>query len=489
MTLVPSRYNFVVQDDGARTALFNTLTGGLMMLEGRDAIELGAVLLQTGLRLSGDEFPSDLLARLRGGGYLVAEASDEIAEIRERFWRARGEAPVVITITTTMDCNLACYYCYEERSASRLKTDDVEKLVTLGLDRVAASRRPALHVDWYGGEPLLNPEFIETASVALQEACAARGIAYVSSIISNGSLWPDDVERFITRHRVRQVQISFDGLKAHHDKRRRYRRLHRQKDGGEQPSSFERAVALVDRLVKCVRVDVRYNTDRENLEDMLPFLDFARDRGWFDADFPAVFQPARLAAYSQSSSFMRRLELTIAEFDDAREKVRNKLSGVASVEESEIPDGFPYPKTSVCAALANNSAVLGAEGSIYRCGLQVGEQGRAVGSLHDKNAPPSAQSASQLPGSNDSEWWQSFDPTKQPTCSSCSFLPICWGGCPKKHLEQDQHALREQGRYWRTNLPRLIAQAAGFASSPVLAEFSESLQFRMSNDSVDGRRC
>ncbi|MES0030406.1 radical SAM protein [Mesorhizobium sp. M0040] len=489
MALAPSRYNFVVHDDGASTALFNTLTGGLMVLEGRDAIELGAVLLQPGLRLSGDEFSPDLLSRLRSGGYLVAQANDEITEIRERFWRARGEAPVVITITTTMDCNLACYYCYEERSASRLKTDDVNSLVTLALERVAASRRPALHVDWYGGEPLLNPEFIETASMALQEACAANGITYVASIISNGSLWPDDVEKFIARHRVRQVQISFDGLKAHHDKRRRYRRLHRQKEEGEELSSFERAVALVDRLVKCVRVDVRYNTDRENLEDMLPFLDFARDRGWFDADFPAVFQPARLAAYSHSSSFMRRLELTIAEFDDAREKVRKKLSGVAAVEESEIPDGFPYPKTSVCAALANHSAVLGAEGSIYRCGLQVGEQGRAVGSLHNKNVSPSVQPVDRPQRPNDSEWWQSFDPTKQPTCSSCSFLPICWGGCPKKHLEQDQHALREQGRYWRSNLPRLIAKAAGFASPPALAEFSESLQFRTSNDSVDGRHC
>ncbi len=417
----------------------------------------------------------------------MAESSDEVAEIRERFWRARGEAPVVITVTTTMDCNLACYYCYEERSASRLKTDEIEKLVKLALESVAASRQPALHVDWYGGEPLLNLEFIEKASMALQAGCAAKGIAFASSIISNGSLWPDDVESFIARHRVRQVQISFDGLKAHHDKRRRYRRLHRPTGGGDQPSSFERAVALVDRLVTCVRVDLRFNTDRENREDLLPFLDFARGRGWFTADFPAVFQPARLAAYSQSSSFMRKLELTIAEFDDARAQVRKKMNGIASVEESEVPDGFPYPKTSVCAALANHSTVLGADGSIYRCGLQVGEQGRAVGNLHDRSS--SGRKGESFSDNKDGEWWQRFDPTQQPTCSSCSFLPICWGGCPKKHLEQDQHSLREQGRYWRNNLPRLIAQAAGFASGPRDAEFSEALQFRTSNDSVDGPRC
>src|SRR5207248_9209388 len=54
----------------------------------------------------------------------------------------------------------------------------------------------------------------------------------------------------------------------------------------------------------------------------------------------------------------------------------------------------------------------------------------------------------------DDLWWQQFDPTGLPTCSRCSFLPICWGGCPKKHLEQDEHAIAEQGAYWRKNLPR-----------------------------------
>lgn len=487
MVFVPSRYNFVVQSDGPRSALFNASSGGLMMLEGPDTDKLGEALLQPRLKFSGSEFPSDLLARLRGGGYLVPESSDEVVEIRDRFWRARGAAPVVITVTTTMDCNLACYYCYEERSASRLKTDEIDKLVTLALESVAASGQPALHIDWYGGEPLLNLEFIEKASMALQAACRSKGIAFVSSIISNGSLWPDEVEGFIARHRVRQVQISFDGLKTHHDKRRRYRRQHRPTGGVEPASSFDRAVALVDRLVTCVRVDLRFNVDRDNLEDLLPFLDFARSRGWFDAEFPAVFQPARLAAYSQSSSFMRPLELSIAEFDDARAQVRKRTKGIAAVEESEVPDGFPYPKTTVCAALANHSAVLGADGSIYRCGLQVGEQGRAVGNLQD-SAASNRKGVSASEG-KDGEWWQSFDPTQQPTCSSCSFLPICWGGCPKKHLEQDQHSLREQGRYWRSNLPRLIAQAAGFVTGPRDPEFSEALQFRVLTDNVDEPRC
>jgi uncharacterized protein len=114
--------------------------------------------------------------------------------------------------------------------------------------------------------------------------------------------------------------------------------------------------------------------------------------------------------------------------------------------------------------------VVGADGLSYRCGLQVGETGRAVGSVADSEAANPLEET-------DAGWWRAFDPTSLPSCSSCSFLPICWGECPKKHLEGDEHAIREQGRYWRTNLPRLIAKAAGFANvvSPVIPE---SQQFR-----------
>jgi uncharacterized protein len=216
-------------------------------------------------------------------------------------------------------------------------------------------------------------------------------------------------------------------------------------------------------------VDLRFNIDRGNRDDLVPFIHFARDRGWFDALFPAVFQPARLASYSIASGFMRHHELSLDEFDALRAVVRAEIGTDARIEESEVPDGFPYPKTSVCAALAANSLVVGAEGLTYRCGLQVGETKRAVGALATRGVP--------VESATDARWWDTFDPTKAPSCSKCSFLPICWGGCPKKHLEGDQHAIQEQGRYWRNNLPRLIARAAGIDDLSD-AVVPEALQFR-----------
>ena len=95
---------------------------------------------------------------------------------------------------------------------------------------IARSSRRAVHLDWYGGEPLLNAGFIEYASERIQAHVASRGLAYSASIISNGTGWPDDPLAFVQRHAIREVQISFDGDQEQHDRYRAFRT--------EQGSSF-----------------------------------------------------------------------------------------------------------------------------------------------------------------------------------------------------------------------------------------------------------
>ncbi len=467
-TFVTSLYNFHVPI-GDDVLLYNANTGAVLRFSARDALTLAKVLSGKRLEVPEECLPAEVYDQLCAGGVIVPVEKDELAEIRERFHLARSDTPIALTITTTLDCNLGCYYCYEERSKTRLEVKDVDAIVALAQDRLAKSGKRSLHVDWYGGEPLMNIEFLEAASIALQALCEREHVHYAASVVSNGTCWPEDVAAFIHRHKIRQVQISFDGLRDHHNRRRRYRRDYSPDDG---ESSFDRAVQLVDRLLDDVRVDIRLNIDRANQDDVLSFIRFARLRGWFSRRFPAVIQPARLASYSERSSFMRKSELTVDEYDAIRALVRNEVGCETPVEESEVPNGFPYPRTSVCAALANDSVVVGADGRMYRCGLQVSEPLRAIGNLHRELRVLTPR------GVSDDLWWQQFDPTSLPTCSRCSFLPICWGGCPKKHLEQDEHALAEQGAYWRKNLPRLIAAGVGVEAPPGFA-FSKADQFRL----------
>ena len=475
--LKSSRYTFAVPVRGA-TLLYNASSGAVIKLAGSDAAALAAAL--AGPPRPSVVGPSDALLceQLVAGGFLIPAATDEIVAIRERYWRARRETPMTLTITTTMDCNLGCYYCYEERSDAHLQQHDIAAIVAYAEDRLQRHGRRTLHVDWYGGEPLLNLPALEAGSAALQALCARLGVGYGASIVSNGTAWPDDVGAFVSRHRLGQVQISFDGLAAHHNKRRRYRH-------GRAPeasaSSFARAVSVVDALLDHVRVDVRLNLDRQNQSDLIPFVEFMRQRGWFTKPFPAVFQVARVSAFSERSAFLRQHEIAGEAFESLRAAARDTVGGAITMEESEVPDGFPYPRTSVCGALANDSAVIGADGGLYRCGLQVSEPHRRVAQLaHLKVRLLPMLSTAGDPVEADSAWWTTFDPTELPTCSRCSFLPVCWAGCPKRHLDGDVEAIAEQGAYWRRNLARLVAEGTGERLESDLT-IDTALQFRDSS--------
>jgi len=437
----------------------------VLRLAGPDARRLAERLSGPPTAIPGRELGTTLRRRLARGGFLLDPGVDELAAIRERYWQARRQGPIVLLVTTTMDCNLGCYYCYESRSSHALRVTDVAQVVALARDRLQRHGKQSLHVDWYGGEPLMNVAFLEAASRALQEACRVDGIAYSASVISNGTEWPDDVEAFVRRHAIRQVQISFDGLRERHDRTRHYRPGYRSAGAA---SSFDRAAGLVDRLLYVTRVDVRYNADPGNAADFGAFLDFVEARGWLDAPFPCVVLVAKVAAYSQRSLFMRRRELGSDEFAALEAIARDRLPSRAQ-DDLDVVAGFPHPKTSVCGALAFDSTVIGADGLEYRCGLQVGERHRAVGRLM---GPVSA--GERFP---DREWWETFDPTTLPTCSRCSFLPVCWGGCPKRHLEASRPDIDAEGRFWRANLPRMIAAGFGEPPPPGFA-YTSADQFR-----------
>jgi len=472
-----SLYNFAFPVEEGQL-LYNSRTGSVFLTAGEDANNLAVALIDPNFTLEKDD--SSLIKSLVEGAFIIPNNFDELSAIREIYLNARNMSPMVVTITTTMDCNLGCYYCYESRTKESLDENQIPALLEKVEKNLLRQSKKSLHVDWYGGEPLLNAGFLEDASIKLQELCRNLNIKYSSSVVSNGTEWPVDVDAFVKKHKIRQVQISIDGLEKNHNKRRKY------KSGDRKRSSFDKAVTVINGLVKVCRVDLRLNIDQHNYQDFDLFLTQCEHRGWFDAPFPVVVQPARISSYSDKSSFLRPHEITLSKFDSIRGEIRKKMKGIAKVEESESPDGFPFPKVSVCAALATDSFVMGAAGEEYRCGLQVGEENRIVGRVAPALKKKINNISIEVVSTSDNEknhsdqkWWDTFDPTRNLKCSQCSFLPLCWGGCPKKHLENDDGALDEQSEYWKSNLARLVIEnLQGVTSKPVDYCLKESHQFR-----------
>jgi uncharacterized protein len=149
-TFKSSRYNFVVPVQSG-LLLYNSASGAVLSLYGPDANCLAAQVSGVPRPVPIEELDSCLLDELLEGGFVVEDETDEVATIRERFHNAVAGTPIVLTITTTMDCNLGCYYCYEERSRDRLDVADTQQVVSLAQRLLVDSGKDSLHVDWYGG--------------------------------------------------------------------------------------------------------------------------------------------------------------------------------------------------------------------------------------------------------------------------------------------------------------------------------------------------
>ena len=111
------------------TLVFCAKTGAASLLSGRDHQLLADALCRLPYTFDSSILPEPMLAELIRGGILVPEDHDEVMDIRKGYLDAKENSPLVMTITTTMDCNLGCYYCYEDRSTDRLEQVDVFRLV------------------------------------------------------------------------------------------------------------------------------------------------------------------------------------------------------------------------------------------------------------------------------------------------------------------------------------------------------------------------
>src|SRR5260370_36783869 len=148
-----SPYNFRIPLPDAEL-VYSSYSGAVISLAGEHALPI-AQALSGGVRpICLQHFPESLVEQLRDGGFVTPDPAEQLKTIQSRFRAARSDYPVVLTLTTTMDCNLGCYYCYEERSSDRLDKVDLQAILTYARDRLSGRKDGRLHVDWYGGEPL-----------------------------------------------------------------------------------------------------------------------------------------------------------------------------------------------------------------------------------------------------------------------------------------------------------------------------------------------
>lgn len=435
MSVKPSQFNSFFDSLFPGTFLaYNSFSGALLTLSTKEKDEAFELLTALEEQPEADLLGSEIGQRLRRSGFIIPDALDERAEVKRKYFeRGATTKGMSLTIAPTVSCNFACSYCFQEHPKRTMSREEIEAIVA----RVDQGLEPgtSLGIVWFGGEPLMALPVVRELAERLAAICKSRGAALSQSMVSNGYLMDEEVVDFLAAQPgFRYVQVTVDGPPRLHDARRY--------SASGQPT-FARILDNVERASKKIRVTLRCNIDRTNVEGLEDFVEELVARG---LQSRVSVYLGHVQPYTDVCAGTESAALSKAEFAAADAQLRLLL----------FQRGFLYPASrptpnrgALCVADHPNGAVFAPDGLEFKCWNEVamapehasaryaGEAEspkRRLPLLTGKDAAPDSTGESMA---RNMEGWTGYNPFSHEPCGTCHVMPLCRGGCPWESRKRD----------------------------------------------------
>lgn len=121
-----------------------------------------------------------------------------------------------LILLPTLECNVACDYCFEHKSKTKLDLARVPLLADRLLDHMASQGSTVANLYWQGGEVmLLGPAWFDRAGAILDEAAARAGCTFVHHLQTNLIGWNAGWHEIVHRMFQGSLGTSMDYPNAH----------------------------------------------------------------------------------------------------------------------------------------------------------------------------------------------------------------------------------------------------------------------------------
>ena len=341
---------------------------------------------------------------------LITNHDEREALIAAGRLSSRTADKVCITICPTMGCNFDCPYCFEDHRPGRMSEkvqDDVAALTERMLNATGAK---SLVIIWFGGEPLLMPDIIESLSERLMLLAEKKNVNYSSEIITNGYLLTQELVDMLVRVKVDQMQITLDGLGATHDATR-----HLAGGGG----TFDRIAANLRELHIPFPVKVRQNVHYGNISEADQLKDFLIN---ISKESGNTIIPYKYAVDENEASANRGSDVPLLCDKDR----------FATGLEYDV-NWFRAGCCTFCGATQLNNISIDDKGNLIKCWENVDKPYLSFGKAENWDPKDPIRSASEP--DNLVRFMNCAIPLADEECMNCIWLPSCAGGCPVKRLE------------------------------------------------------
>jgi uncharacterized protein len=286
------------------------------------------------------------------------------------------------------------------------------------------SRSQVRRITLFGGEPLLarlRPviEYIISAS-------KRSGGAEFSAVTNATEL--SAYEDLLGADGITSLQITLDGPRSEHDKRRIY------PDG---TGSFERIAENITMALRHgVTVGVRTNVDKRNIAFLPALADEIVSRGWdkhpqFSA-YAAVIVPTYDNLVMPTGMAVQRNTMSSWQLDDQLSEMRTRYPNLAVVGRpdeglalqirrlfDQQSDPLPNFKAVACGA-HGRMYLFDPFGDIYACWEKTGDSSIRIGHILEDGTPKFNAVNTE---------WRSRTVASNPVCRRCRFALYCGGGC------------------------------------------------------------
>lgn len=411
-----SKYNLRTTSQDGSYVLWNSYTGAISVFkpEQREGVK---ALLKEGY--TGE--PKGVVKYLSDRGFMVPKDSNEYRKVQVAFGQTHYRQDILeLILLASEDCNFRCNYCYEDFARGTMQPS-----VREGVKKMVERRAPRLQqltVGWFGGEPLYGFAAMEELGPFFIEIAEKHSIGYFSHITTNGYLLTPDVAEKLLAWKVLNYQITIDGMREQHDKKRPAR------DGS---GTFDTIVSNLIELKKrpeMYRVRIRVNYDRENhpyLEDLLVLLEkeFAGD-----PRFAVAFHGVGKWGGPNDKDLNT---CGVEEVKQVKERLRNSAKDKGFAPAGTLRDMNSFGK-NVCYAARPYNYIVGADGKLMKCTIALDKQDHnIVGHLKPNG--------DMILNADNYALWVEPAFENDTGCQKCAILPTCQGiSCPLIRIEHNK---------------------------------------------------
>ena len=334
-------------------------------------------------------------------------------------------------------CNLRCVYCYETH-------DDVRRMDKGHIDRIVKLceryRNKFVRIEYFGGEPLLNKDFIGALARSLKE----KNILFDASITTNATLINESVLEELYQGNVKTFQITIDGIEETHNSLRPSYNPHE--------NSFQAVCNALQILSSSrhedLKILVRSNVNEKSIssEKLKSFFETIKSIiSVEDKRFLFLFRP--IGDYASANDRKAIDQGSICNHSRSNEVT-------TTIENFFEANGYQLADTELmmslggnsCYASQKNSFVLSPDCSVKKCTVALNDPLNIIGTLQENGQVDFNE--------NYSLWTKDFADDE---CSSCFMFRSCTGnGCALANIKSNKKICPPNKKQKDKYVPRIL---------------------------------